>query len=403
MTRAAALVGLFAAACGSPTPPAPAQPRPERTRLPAEVLQSIHQGAASLELPDAGVEVALVGRRDLPLVEAYLDGHGPYRLLVDLGSNVCIFRRDVIDEIGARVLFERETSDIVALHAMRVGGAVWHDVVGGAYDELDVDGVIGYNVLRDVTVSIDVPRQRFALSHRALPPANGTTILPFVVQGRMPYVRVALGDASVLMNFDTGASDWILLPSSWAARLALAAGPVPGPTLHNNQTGAVRVQIARLAVPLRLGRWTAPQPRVVFDPDIDDAFFGIGFLSEARVTFDGPNRRVALEHPGDDQWAVPDYITHGIGIAHDGGWRVTDVIPGTPAADAPVSIGDLVVAVNRVPAAELRKETWLQASRARAPLSIALRRGNSTQSLELPAVALPPAANRPTIDAPAAR
>jgi hypothetical protein len=61
------------------------------------LLARIQRGAASVTLEGGRSTVPLVGPPTLPLVEVQLNGMGPYRLLVDLGSNIFLLRRAVAE------------------------------------------------------------------------------------------------------------------------------------------------------------------------------------------------------------------------------------------------------------------------------------------------------------------
>lgn len=73
---------------------------------------------------------------------------------------------------------------------VRLGGARFEQVTVGAYDTLDVDGVLGYNVLRYTGFTLDYPGQRLILHRRGLPPADGVTTFSYEVIDRLPFVCV---------------------------------------------------------------------------------------------------------------------------------------------------------------------------------------------------------------------
>ncbi|HLX78757.1 MAG TPA: hypothetical protein VKR27_07720, partial [Acidimicrobiales bacterium] len=110
------------------------------------------------------------GTSTLPLVEVTINGHGPFHLLLDLGSNVFLLRRDVAVASGAQVLVHRQQRDrdIIACDSLRIGEALFREVVGGVYEQLDVDGVISYPMLRNLLVVLDFPARTFALSRDTL-------------------------------------------------------------------------------------------------------------------------------------------------------------------------------------------------------------------------------------------
>jgi hypothetical protein len=157
---AAALAAILGVACGA-----------SAQELTPEQLESVRRGAASIHVPDSGVVVPLVGRPDIPMIDLQLDGHGPYRFLFDLGSNVVIARRDVVEDAGLYVVVEREGTDIATAGEMTIGEASFRDVWIGSYDELDVDGVVGYNVLRGTGIVLDYGVRELRLGPVDLPAA----------------------------------------------------------------------------------------------------------------------------------------------------------------------------------------------------------------------------------------
>jgi hypothetical protein len=71
--------------------------------IPDSLLQHLRAGASRLVLPGDSVALPLVGTRAFPLVEVRVNGTGPYRFLIDLGSNVTLLRRSVVDRCVPRV------------------------------------------------------------------------------------------------------------------------------------------------------------------------------------------------------------------------------------------------------------------------------------------------------------
>ena len=265
--------------------------------LPDSLVQRIRAGAARVVVPGDSVVLPLVGTHTLPLVEVSINATGPYRFLVDLGSNVTLLRRNVVDASRSTVLVERATSDIVFIETIRLGKARLEDVVVASYDELDVDGVLGYNVLQYSSFTLDFPRQRLVLHHRSLPPPDGRTVFPYRLQGRMPYIMVSLGRDSLLLNLDTGATEWMTVPPAYQARLRWLAPPAPGRTTFNNQTGSARVLEGRLADTLRFGALVVPSPLVYVNPDGDDPWLGAAAMRSAVWTFDPLQQRVQVTVP----------------------------------------------------------------------------------------------------------
>jgi hypothetical protein len=265
--------------------------------LPDSLVERIRSGATIIAVPGDSVALPLVGTLTLPLVEARINGTGPYRLLVDLGSNVTLLRRNVVDASRSTVLVERTRSDIVHVEAIALGDARFEGVTVASYDELDVDGVLGYNVLQHASFTLDFPGQRLVLHHGILPPPDHRTVFSYQLAERMPFIRFRIGPDSLLLNLDTGAAEVMTMPLSWQPRFKWAVAPVPGRTTYNNQTGQTRVLEGRLADTLQLGELTIRLPLVYLNPDAENAWLGAGAMASAVWTFDPRNRRLKVRVP----------------------------------------------------------------------------------------------------------
>jgi len=258
--------------------------------LTPEQLAAVRRGAAEASLPDGPLEVPLVGTPTLPLVEARVNGAGPYRLLLDLGSNVTLLRRDVADAAGVEVVLDRERSDIVRADTLTVGSALFRDVWMGAYDELDVDGVIGYNLLGNFPFTFDFPAQRLVLGRSEV----GEGDPEYVIEDRLPYFPARIGEREVRLNPDTGAAQEMAVPADWEGKLPVDGEVRPGPVTENNQTGKTQVRVGKLGADLRVGELLVGRPEVYFSPDIDDAWLGCSVLRRYVLSMDPKTRRYRL-------------------------------------------------------------------------------------------------------------
>lgn len=309
-----------------------------------ELIQAVRRGPEGFSAGPP-VIVPIVGTPTVPLLEARINGRGPYRLLIDLGSNVTLLRRDVVESTRTAVLMERTTTDIIRLDTLEVGGTRFTNVVGGSYDALDVEGVLGFNLLRLRTFTIDYPAMQFRFHNETLPAANNHNVFDFKVEERLPYLPVQVVTETVFFNFDTGASEWITLPLSWKHRLSWEREPRPGPLLSNNQTGDTRVLVGRLKTPLRFGNFRISRPLVFLNADADAPWLGSGLLRHFVITFDSATQRVRFVAER-RVLRPPPYCVAGFRLRReDTDWRVTDIIPRTPASTSGLQVGDIVSSI----------------------------------------------------------
>ena len=262
--------------------------------LPDSTIQQVRAGAAHVTVPAGSTTVPLVGTPTLPLVEVRVNGRGPYRLLIDLGANVTLLRRDVVDAAGGRVLYDRARSDIVRIDSMSIGGVELTTLTVGAYDTLDVDGVLGFNVLQYSGFTLDLLNQSLTFHHRQLPPPDGATVFEYTLIGNLPFVTVWVGAESLTVNLDTGAGEALTIPPALESRLRWMEPPGPGRMTYNNQTGATQVREGRLSDAVRLGSLRLPVPVVYINPDAEHPWLGALAMQGHAWTFDPAQRRLEV-------------------------------------------------------------------------------------------------------------
>jgi predicted aspartyl protease len=265
-------------------------------QLPDSLVAQIREGAAQSIFHAGSPVVPLVGTRTLPLVEVRINGHGPFRFLIDLGSNVVVVRRSIADAAGGMVLVDRPRGDVIRFDSLTLGAVRFDRVIAAAYDTLDVDGVLGYNILQLQSFTLDYPNQTLELHTRALSSPDFRTIFPYTVEGRMPMLTLRIGADSLVVNLDTGATEWMTIPPGLRDKLRWRGPVVPGRITSNNQTGPQQVEEGRLRDTVRIGPLAYAEMLVYINPNADGSWVGSAAMQDAIWTFDPPNRRLAIQH-----------------------------------------------------------------------------------------------------------
>ncbi|MCB0655170.1 MAG: clan AA aspartic protease [Saprospiraceae bacterium] len=248
----------------------------------ASLLQKIRSASEDYYL--SRDTLPITGSRTLPCLDVTLNGKGPYRFLIDLGSNVVNFKKSVAEEAGLELVVPRDQGTIAMVRQLTFGGNVFLNVYGAIYDDLDVDGVLGYNLLGKSNFCMDYQTMRFGYVG-PLEDRPDDHYLPFEVLGRIPYVKTRIGSKEIYLNFDTGASGWLYFPETWKDSLILSSSLQAGNNLWNNQTGHTRTSYAQLKENIPFGYYHITKPTVVFLPEVEDAFVGSALLSDFQLTF----------------------------------------------------------------------------------------------------------------------
>jgi predicted aspartyl protease len=244
-------------------------------------------------LDAANVRVPLVGTKTLPLVNVKLNGKGPYKLLVDTAANVTLLQMRVADELRLPVLRPGDTSKLVSLKTLEIGGAHFEDLVVGARAwKEDIDGVIGFNLFADCLLTLDYPRQQLGMRTGTLPAANGRDIFVYGLDNRSPTLEFMIGNQRFNILVDTGAAQGLVIPKATADKLRFAGDLVPGPTLSTFDTAASRSRLGKLAETIKIGIHQIDGLTVHVWEDVP--VLGSALFKDFVLTFDQKNRTLKI-------------------------------------------------------------------------------------------------------------
>lgn len=261
------------------------------------------------------------------------------------------------------------------------------------YEGREMDGILGYDVIGNFVVRIDYTARTIDLyDPRDFAYAGGGDRVEFTFVGNTPQIRATVrepGRAPLegLFTVDTGARQALSLTrpfveKSWLAERAREAIPAP----HGIGVGGeTKTRVGRVAA-LEIGRFTIERPVAGFAEDRKGAGasellagnIGGEILRRFTVTFDYSRRQMFLE-PNASYGEPFEYDMLGALLMLDEGgtsFLVRRVVDGSPAREAGIREGDLVVGVDGAPSSGMTLE---QARRMlRTPgrtLELALRRG----------------------------
>jgi hypothetical protein len=183
-----------------------------------------------------------------PIVDdVYINGHGPFRFLVDTGSNTNLIASELARRIGLKTTFRTSFASLdrervalgsarneISLDSVRAAGQelLLADMNGSLGASTGIQGIIGQKFLALFDYLLDLKGKRFSLGEHGL---SGTRSQFHMINGR-PAVSTSLGR----MVLDSGAGAVVIA----AEKLVPAAG----------RTGMVRSAAGRQQVALKTER-----------------------------------------------------------------------------------------------------------------------------------------------------
>jgi CubicO group peptidase (beta-lactamase class C family) len=251
------------------------------------------------------VKIPMDVTNHVPVIEAKVNGKGPFRFAVDSGSGGMLGVSPALAKsLGLPVIGEaisgdpsgRNQTTVRILHAESVDIGEAHfgqvDVSEMAAQHLgDTDGIIGLQLFTSLIVTFDYPNSRFEVDGGSLPPADGATILTYNADRGIPAIEIDVAGVKVKTDIDSGSPALLSVPLSLAKSLPL--GEEPRVVGHARTVGnEFDVYAAPLKGEAHIGAITLTNPQVDFVEIFPIGNLGFRFLKDYAVTFDPANHRV---------------------------------------------------------------------------------------------------------------
>lgn len=317
----------------------------------------------------------------LILVELAIDGHAPMPFILDSGG-LSLLTPDAARALGIRgegkqaiqgVGTQIQSMQVADVGAYRLGSVQLEQqrflivdlplLLTDRGDRPAIAGLIGYELLRRFTTRIDYDRQQLTFTAAGgLRDAAGANVLPLSFDGRTPMVQARVNGIDGVFMMDTGDSSdlTVFAPFAAAHRITLD-GKISAS--HSGGVGGIiesrRGQVASFALGQRAlldvpATLSAPESGV-FASDQLAGNLGQGILSRYVMTLDYASRLMQLQRGA--HWAQPfeDGPSLGFGlnrISHEQ-FQVVAVTPASSAARAGLAAGEIVTALDGVPASRL--------------------------------------------------
>jgi hypothetical protein len=327
---------------------------------------TIADGSASATVPFEMIDNHIV-------VEVSLNGKGPYRFAVDTGGIDCV----TPDAARAAGLPTPKRSGRV--FAQAVDSTVIGDLsikhltfVSMAFPELvksepiqNFGGLLGRGFFHGFSITVDYGLGTLTITDptRFVPPVAGTAI-PFTFNNDVPQIDGALDAQPAHFVIDTGSRSSLLTVAKGGSKRGDSMLPATGVRIIGwGVAGPVWGRVRR-AESVAFGGFTISQPVVTElaarDGGKPFAFFGdavnLGgeILKKFTVTFDYAHRISYWQPNADFGSAIPaDESGLWLNPSANGTLSIEDVMPGSPAADAGLRVGDRVDTVDGRPAAQV--------------------------------------------------
>ena len=319
------------------------------------------------------------------LVPVSVNGSEPFHLILDTGMpamGAMLYDSDRVQRLklprdsamrgavgGAGGDGSRLQADVVSGQRLSVGKV---EIRGAQVIVIPVipelvgyhDGVIGRELFANFVVEANYDERVLTLHDRKrFEPPDGAIELPVTFRGGVPYTTgsVTLLDETVVpldLVVDIGASHALSLNGDSDRRITLPEGAVET-ILGRGVSGEILGHVGRVASFTLAGRRfenmvvSFPESRHQNPRGVNslDGNLGNGVMKRFNVAFDYRNKRLLLE-PNRSIDQPFEFDMSGMRL-EGASFRVEQVVTGSPAAEAGIRAGDVVVGVDGRPTSEL--------------------------------------------------
>jgi hypothetical protein len=397
------------------------RPRREPVRwsiLPLVVALTVATGCTPGPTLAKPAELPVQIVNNLAFVSVRAGSSEPLSFILDTGASATVVNRTVAERLGLALQSSEDArtggGSVQTASAsgitLSVGNASLPDLTIVAIDlsglhaglGRPVDGILGYDIFHRYVVEIDYAANTVRLhdptEYRY---AGAGDILPIVIEDQVPFAQVQVlrpdGDAvDAKLEFDTGQTGAMTLVKPYVdtnqlvapqqARLRIRTGAI--------LSGGVTADVVRVAG-IRLGRFLVTNPVVSITPDVEGAgvsggtvgLLGGEVLRRFTVTVDYSRSRIILE-PNVELDAPMEFDMSGMSLAAVSSdpsmFRVRTLIEQSPATDAGVAVGDLLMSIDGTPVQAVTLNDIRQ--RFKVPgkrFALTLRRGDSMIELAI--------------------
>lgn len=267
-------------------------------------------------LPPSGARIPfeLAGTRTIPVVQAKVNGKGPFSFLFDTGAGGIVLDEGFVKSLGLELGAEQPIGDPssakpivaheVAVDSIEVGEASYRGITAVAMDRKrfdpgqDLKGVLGLPLFGEHLFTLDYPAKELVLEKGEIGASkDGAFVLAYDNEGPLPRIELRLDDKTILAHVDSGSPSGWGFPKSFLEGAKWKEDPKVvgrGRTVNNE----FEVWSGKLAGTLRLGTMEIAEPVVSFNDQFPFANVGYRALKDYAITFDQKNHKMRFEKKG---------------------------------------------------------------------------------------------------------
>lgn len=308
------------------------------------------------------------------MVDVRINGKGPFRCALDTGAGRTMLGKKLVESLDLPVLGMAQANDATANKPVQVklltidriefGGAKITHIVGFEHDLTELtsnepgapEGVLGIDLFNGCLLQLDYPGNQVVLMKGDLPKENGKDILTYRSKHGLIEVPLMLAGIETPFVIDSGATGCLGLPDDEEGKYPLQSAPAPTRITKRAFSQTIAKQ-ARIAGDLEFGAFRFREPTAGFHGT--HRLIGYEVLKHGALTVDQENLRLQFTPSASEPPRARSIHMSGMGTRWtDGARQIDAIIPGGPAEQAGLKVGDRIMAADGKPVSQITYYDW---------------------------------------------
>jgi Aspartyl protease len=265
---------------------------------------------AGVTLSGSRVEVPLQIVNKKIVLEARINGKGPFKFFLDTGAGATVLDQSLATELSLPVKGVTHIGDpkdpqgILGnrndIETLDLGGASFKNFIAISWDRSGLykpdgpRGVLGMPLFKNLLLTIDYPQNKVLVTRGDLAAGAAGVFTYEPADGGIFALPVKIAGADQLATLDTGSPGGISFPGSFMEKLPLDGKPVE---IGRGRTvgGEAVIYGAKLNGKVIIAGHEFESPRVTFFDRLQRVNLGYDLLNPFAITIDQKNRRMKFE------------------------------------------------------------------------------------------------------------
>jgi Aspartyl protease len=260
-----------------------------------------------VEVPAAGVTVAMDNIGGRPLVNVTINGKGPYPFILDTGASITAIDPDLIKELALPSAHGGLSPMLSRAEELRVGDAVLRGVtvlpapgmLGSMGGATPPRGILSASYFSGALITLDYPGKKVIIRNGALPAPDNQTVFAYNADDTLPRLPIKIAGHEFRPHVDSGSPSGLTLPMEFSDKLPLSDKLVEAGRART-PGGEYPILRGTLAAQVELGGYKLDVKEIRFSdlrPGSDPAVGNLGyaFLKDFVITLDSKNRRLKFD------------------------------------------------------------------------------------------------------------